>query len=164
MKKKSALIFGLVLVILLSFGSGMVIGQTSNELPRVTTACETKTGLIHGFDDGFSIINKCSKGSRRIALGEKSNTTNDFNLGDVLFIGAETLLKDGSVISFTPDYINGKYYWEKTDRKVPVDTSEIVQWFGSSQENFFITKSGDVYAWTQTDTGNAWVKTDKTTY
>ena len=56
MKKKSALIFGLVLVILLSFSSGMVWGE-SKELPRVETACEGKAGVLLAKDeDNFSLI------------------------------------------------------------------------------------------------------------
>jgi len=38
------------------------------ELPRITTACEMKSGALLGINDGFSILKKCPKGSRMVMI------------------------------------------------------------------------------------------------
>ena len=145
MKNKSVWVFGLVLVALLSFGSGMVIGQTSNELPRVEVACENKAGLIHGFDDGFSILKKCPKGSRRVMLGEKSILNDDPKIsGNIAFIDNDyVLLNDGTVwnYDFGGDQ-NPVGWYEATGLKITgLNVSDILDWSIYS----FATKQGDVY-------------------
>jgi hypothetical protein len=145
MKKKSALIFGLVLIIILSFGSGMVIGQNSEELPRVEVACESKAGLIHGFNDGFSILKKCPKGSRRVVLGDKSTLSNDPKItSNIVFIDREyVLLNDGTVWSydFGGDQ-NPAGWYEATDLKITgLNVSDILDW----SQYGFVTKQGNVY-------------------
>ncbi len=165
MKKKSVLVFGLVLVTLLSFGSGMVIGQTSDDLPRVTTACETKAGLIHGFGDGFSILKKCPKGSRTVNLGlpqvtNTGSTGGDLNAGDVAFTSYDSdrnfvyvLDKDGKGWFLQ---INEMQLFERNvafDLPTGVLMTDVVSW----NQGAFILKSGKVYV----NTGEGgWVLTD----
>jgi hypothetical protein len=156
MKKKSALIFGLVLLTLLSFGSGVVLSQSSKELPRVETACETKAGLIHGFDDGFSILKKCPKGSRQILLGEKPVSGDSSSIfGKILFIdGAYALLNDGTVWNYGFGDDGEESVWRRVDALTVsgVNPSDIVQWGYSG----FLTKTGDVYLKYK----NSWAKAD----
>lgn len=145
MKKKSALIFGFGLVILLSVATGMVIGQTSDDLPRVEVACENKTGLIHGFDDGFSILKKCPNGSRQIILGEKSISNDDSNIsGKIAFIDHEyVLLNDGTVwgYDFGGDQNPIGWYEATVLNITDLNVSDILDWSLYS----FVTKKGDVY-------------------
>jgi hypothetical protein len=159
MKKKSALIFGLTLICLLLFGGKTILGRDLiKDLPRLTIVCENKAGLLHGFDDGFSVLKKCPKGTREIALGEKSINNNNIS-GKVLFVGPMTLLNDGSVWEFGGDYQNKVYSFHKTERTIPISASDVAQWYGASQENFFVTRDGDVYVWTQiSELANGWVK------
>lgn len=37
-------------------------------LPRITTACEDKSGLLFAVDDGFSLRKKCQGNSRRVVI------------------------------------------------------------------------------------------------
>lgn len=70
MKKlfKIALIPGIALLFFLF--SGTISAQIN--LPQITTACETKSGELYAFNDGFSSRTKCEGASRRvILLGEK---------------------------------------------------------------------------------------------
>ena len=159
MKKKSALIFGLILICLLLFGGKTILGHNLiNDLPKLTIVCENKAGLLHGFDDGFSVLKKCPKGTREIALGEKS--TNNNISGKVLFVGPMTLLNDGTVWEFGSDYQNNVFSFHKTERTIPVSAVDVVQWYGANQENFFVTRNGDIYVWTQiSGLTNGWVKT-----
>lgn len=66
---------GVILLITLAlayYGVSRVLAQV--ELPRVTTACELKSGLLFAIDDDFSILKKCPGRSRRVVLiGEKGD-------------------------------------------------------------------------------------------
>lgn len=163
MKKKSALIFGLILVTILSFGSGIVIGQTSKELPRMTTACETKSGLVHGFDDGFSILKKCPIGSRKVVLGEENNSSEGaVNVGAVRFVG---FLSDSSQIALLDK--NGKTYLMdrsfESDRKWSYDSSRdlpdgvgvgnIVRW----TPYVFLTSEGKIWYYEYISDSHGWI-------
>lgn len=48
------------------FGISRVFAQGG--LPTITTACETRSGLLAAFDDGFSVFSSCPEGSRRVVL------------------------------------------------------------------------------------------------
>lgn len=144
MKKKAALIFGFGLTVLLSVGTGVVIGQTSGDLPRVNVACENKAGLIQGFDDGFSILKKCSKGSRQVVLGEKSVSQDDQQIGagKIAFLTGsmnQVLKEDGTVWWY--DEMSSEWQ-EDTERAITkVNIEDIVQWNVTS----FLTKDGNVW-------------------
>lgn len=151
MKKKSALVFGLVLVILLSLGSGIVIGQTSSELPRVEMACENKAGLIHGFDDGFSILKKCPKSSRKVVLGSVStgNSGGGLEAGEVSFISYSeekdqvyVLDKNGKAwfYKINDDPVLFQRY-SSLDLPTGVNINDVVGW----NQGSFILKNGNVY-------------------
>jgi hypothetical protein len=168
MKKKSALIFGLLLVVLLSFGSGIVLGKDEKEIPRLTTACENKAGLIHGFDDDFSVLKKCPKGSRKVTLGvdnSSSNTnTGSLNAGKVAFVSFEgtspiyyyVLDKDGK--AWVTDSIVEENILNRDSRiDLPsgINVGDVADW----SNEVFVTKAGDVYvykndAWTLTGFGS----------
>jgi len=152
MKNKTVLVFGLLLVVLLSFSSGVVLSQTSKELPRLETACETKAGLIHGFNDGFSILKKCSKGSRQVVLGEKSGSTNEaVNMGDIKFLG---FLSDAPYVAIL-DTAGKTYLMDRTtddlkqdwsldgSRTLPseVNVNDIVSW----NPYMFLTADGNIW-------------------
>ncbi|MCW1948980.1 MAG: hypothetical protein KIH89_000840 [Candidatus Shapirobacteria bacterium] len=157
MKKKSALVFGFGLMVLLSVGTGIVIGQTSGELPRVTTACENKAGLIQGFDDGFSILKKCSKGSRQVVLGEKSTMNGDVSVeGKIAFVDRNyVLLDDGTVWNYEfGDGGDVAGWFEATNLRITdLNVSDIVDWSSYS----FVTKQGNLFikhnnGWSEVDT------------
>lgn len=66
----------LVIILLIFLFSGFIffIGKTYADeiLPTISTACESKSGLLFAYDDGFSIFKKCNGNSRRVVLiGEK---------------------------------------------------------------------------------------------
>ena len=54
-----------VIVISLVF---LVSGAIASNIPTVSTACESKSGLLFAFDDGFSFFKTCQKGFRRVVL------------------------------------------------------------------------------------------------
>lgn len=163
MKRKVVLVFGFVLVILLSFGSGVVLSQTSKELPRVTTACETKAGLIHGFDDGFSILKKCPMGSRKVVLGEEINSSEGAaNVGMVRFVGS---LPDSAQIALLDK--NGKTYLmdrsSESDKKWSYDSSrnlpdgvsvgDIIRW----TPYMFLTSEGKIWYYEYVADSHGWI-------
>ena len=165
MKKKTALIFGLILLVILSWGSGVVIGQTSSELPRMEVACESRDGSVRGFNDGFSILKKCPKGFRKISLGQTlatssgNTTTGNLNAGNISFVsfnGDRNLVyvldKNGKAWFIQ---INEMELFERNsnfDLPTSVSIDNVVGWnYGS-----FVLKTGEVYL----NTGeNGWVMT-----
>lgn len=65
--KRWKLFFILPVIVCLAFlGVAKVFGQL--ELPRISTACEDKSGLLYSFNDGFSVFKRCSGNSRRVIL------------------------------------------------------------------------------------------------
>jgi hypothetical protein len=118
----------------------------------VTTACENKAGLIHGFDDGFSMLKKCSKGSRQVVLGEE---TGSLIFGKIVFLdGAYALLNDGTVWNYGFGDGDEESVWREIDKLAisDVNISDIVQWGYDG----FLTKTGDVYLLHK----NKWTKVD----
>lgn len=146
MKNKTVWFLGLVLFGFLVFGTGMVVGQGSNELPKLTTACETKAGLIFGMGDGFSILKKCPGNSRMVALGGTGNETGSggqINIGGVVYFsnsgeGPWILKEDGTIWNYGE---SGS--WEKNERRstLPVTVDQVLYW----DYNSLITRSGDIY-------------------
>jgi hypothetical protein len=132
---------GLVGIGFLTLGVTVVLGQVSN-LPRVTTACETKFGgVLMGIDDGFSSLKTCPGNSRKVILGE-SNTTGGGGLptaANVLFLGGSTLMNDGTVWY----YLDGSGWVLDNDRTLPatVSPTDVIQW----GDDYFMTKSGEIY-------------------
>mgnify|MGYP000948394259 CR=1 FL=1 len=162
MKKKTALIFGLMLTTLLSFGSGMVIGQTSKELPRMTTACETKAGLVHGFDDGFSVLKKCPIGSRKVVLGEKNSFEGAVNIGTIKFVGflsdsAQIVLldKNGKTYLMDRSFESDRKWFYDSSRDLPdgVNVSDIVRW----TPYVFLTSEGKIWYYEYVADSQGWI-------
>jgi len=140
MKKKSALIFVVVLLGLFSLGTGIVWGE-ANSLTRVTVVCEGKTGLLLTVDDGFSILKKCPKGTRKVILGEEK-VSEVSNESEVVFISNFNFLKkNGEIWNYSPGD-QGIFEWSYKG-KLPGDlkTDDIYQW----DENSFLTKEGKFY-------------------
>ena len=130
----------------------MVLAQVVADLPRVTTACETKIGgLLMGIGDGFSSLKSCPGGSRKVVLGEVVTSTGGEGgvvptTGTIAFIGQSKVLKnDGSVWYFHEDYETDPPILEWREdafmRIVGVDIKTILQW----NEKFFVTTNGSVY-------------------
>ena len=143
MKKKVVLIFGLVLVGLFSLGTSIAWGEVSS-LPRVTTVCESKAGLLMTVDDDFSILRKCPKNFRKVVLGEEQTIKNDESneLGEVLFASNFNILKkNGEIWNYSPGD-EGLFEWSYIG-EIPeeVEASKILQW----DENSFLTKEGIFY-------------------
>lgn len=164
MKKKTALIFGLMLTTLLSFGSGMVIGQTSKELPRLTTACETRIGgVLLGVNDGFSSLTSCPKTTRKVVLGEEKNSFEGaVNIGTIKFVG---FLSDSAQIALLDK--NGKTYLMdrslESDRKWSYDSSrdlpngvnvgDVVRW----TPYVFLTSDGKIWYYEYVADSQGWI-------
>lgn len=168
MKKKPVLAFGLILVVLLFLGSGVVWGETTKELPRLTTACETKIGgLLFGVNDSFSSLKSCPKNSRKVILGE-NQTGNEGNLtvpesGKIAFVnGSMALMKDGTVWMYNVNALvwdradfndDGKGDYDITD--TGVSYKDIIQWYSGGNLSF-LTKNGDY--WLYDDAILKWIK------
>lgn len=74
MKKKLFFIF--LALITLGFFTATKVSAISAQLglPKITTACEFKSGQLFAFEDGFSILKKCPNNARRIIIiGEKGD-------------------------------------------------------------------------------------------
>lgn len=54
---KKAIVIPLILLGLIIIGASKVIA--ASDLPRVTTACEYRNGLLFAVDDGFSFRKTC---------------------------------------------------------------------------------------------------------
>lgn len=148
MKNKLILVSFFLMIGLLAVGAKFVLAQTT--LPRVTTACEGKTGLLMGIDDGFSILKKCPGNSRKVALG--SGEYNNVSIeGDVLFfyqisvgdLGTikYVLMKDGHMYQKVSWENNGQY-WQQIG-EIPENLMQvgIVEW----KIDYFITTNGRIY-------------------
>jgi len=156
MKKKSVLIFGLTLVGLLSVGTTIAWGEVSN-LSRVTTACESKAGLLMVVDDGFSILKKCPKNSRKVILGEASTNSGSEENNDlgVAFSSQGYFLKEnGQVWLYSPGD-NGGLEWSYFG-DVPVEVDDIYQW----DQGSFLTKDGVFYVGRFSDSKINWEITE----
>jgi len=63
----------ITLIITLSF-TPKIFAAISENIPRVSTACESKAGLLMAAGDGYSIFKSCPAGSRRVVIvGEKGD-------------------------------------------------------------------------------------------
>lgn len=81
MKIIKILPFLLIAFVLTFIGFSKIYGQ--QELPVITTACESRSGLLWAFDDGFSVLKKCPNGSRRVVLiGEQGTKGERGDKGD----------------------------------------------------------------------------------
>ena len=162
------------------------------QLPRISTACETKSGEFYAFNDGFSKEKKCSGKDRQIVLigeqgpsgiqgpqgnagikGETGTTGPQGLKGEQGPIGPASQLGAGNVafiyelgndsvwVLATNGKIYQKYYsryypielteWTINDApsSVPIPVSDIVIFEAKS----FIDKSGNVWAYSNTDSG-----------
>lgn len=83
--------FKYLLVIVTLFSALVLIARTvyaEGLLPILTTACETKGGYLYAFDDGFSLMKRCSGNSRRVVLiGEKGPKGDKGDQGEQGLIG-----------------------------------------------------------------------------
>jgi hypothetical protein len=133
--------------------TGKVLAQI--ELPRITTACESKTGQIFAFSDGFSSLMSCPSKTRRVILiGEKgdkgdqgepgiqgiqgvSGTNGVSGAGNIAFISTT----EGYATYLTIDgkYYRNGYYGEIPD--VPIPVSRIRQW----NNIVFLDDAGNVW-------------------
>src|SRR3989344_728636 len=72
-----------IIVISLAF---LVSGAIASSIPTISTACESKSGELKSFDDGFSLLKKCQGNSRRVILigeqGSKGDKGDKGNPGD----------------------------------------------------------------------------------
>lgn len=67
-------IIKVLLIILAVALFGVTVVKAQTVLPRITTACEDKAGLLFSVNDGFSLLKKCPKNSRLVAIiGEKGD-------------------------------------------------------------------------------------------
>jgi len=160
-----------IVIGLIIFGTGKVFGQLS--LPKITTACESKTGILYGFNDGFSIMKKCSNNNRRVVLiGEQGPKGDKGDQGDqgeqgiqgvqglqgqrgvsgagniaFIFVDSDThlyvLTTDKKVWGRSGDA------WNDANREVPMDTSDIVQF----NIYYLLDTNGDVWIYN----GTQWV-------
>lgn len=81
MKIIKILPFLLIASVLIFLGVSRIYAQQG--FPTVTTACESRSGLLWAFDDGFSIFKKCPSSSRRvIIIGEKGEKGDKGDKGD----------------------------------------------------------------------------------
>jgi len=72
MKVIKILPFLLITFVLIFLGVSRIYAQQI--LPTITTACESRNGLLHAFDDGFSVFKKCPNNMRRVVIiGEKGD-------------------------------------------------------------------------------------------
>ncbi len=152
MKKKSALIFGLMFIGMLSLGTRMVWGEMKS-LPKVTTACESKTGLLMVIDDGFSILKKCPKNFRKVTLGETTTTggVEDSNDLGIVFSSQGYFLKEnGQVWLYSPGD-TGELEWAYYGN-IPVGVNDIYQW----DQGSFLTKDGVFYVARFSDSKISW--------
>lgn len=63
------------------FGISRVLAQGG--LPTITTACESRSGLLNAFNDGFSLLKKCPANSRRVVIiGEQGPRGEKGDKGD----------------------------------------------------------------------------------
>lgn len=70
MKIIKILPFLLIALVLIFLGVSRIYAQ--QVFPTITTACESRNGLLHAFGDGFSVFKKCPSNSRRVVIiGEK---------------------------------------------------------------------------------------------
>ena len=87
---------------LIFFGISRIYAQEG--LPTITTACESRSGLLWVFDDGFSIFKTCPEGSRRIVIiGEQGSKGEKGDKGDQGEQGPIGLKGDPGDPSYTPD-------------------------------------------------------------
>lgn len=102
MKIIKILPFLLIILTLIFFGISRIYAQEG--LPTITTACESRSGLLWAFDDGFSIFKTCPKGSRRIVIiGEKGPKGEKGDKGDQGEQGPIGLKGDPGNPGYTPD-------------------------------------------------------------
>lgn len=145
MKNKIIWSFGVVLFGLSVFGTGLVVGQNSGELPNLTTACETKAGLLFGINDGFSILKKCPGNSQMVTLGQTNGDDEEVNIPGMAFMTTEganiwLLTETGDVYSLD---INDRDWRLQNDKKIEGNlVSGISQWFVNS----YLTKNGEIFA------------------
>jgi len=141
MKNKLVLISVFMFLGLLALGTEKVLAQVVN-LPRVTIACESKVGLLMGIDDGFSVLKKCPKNSRKVILGEESQIGGQIGAGEIAFlIGSmnHVLKKDGTVWWYDDMGRNWQQDFEKSVTGIVIN--DITQWNITS----LLTKEGDVW-------------------
>lgn len=69
MKYKKTLIFVAIILVLVVLLASKVYAQL--QLPRISTACESKDGYFRSFNDGFSFLKSCPKSSRLVVVGER---------------------------------------------------------------------------------------------
>lgn len=61
-----------IAIVLIFLGVSRIYAQQG--FPTITTACESRSGLLWAFDDGFSMFKKCPNNSRRVVIiGEKGD-------------------------------------------------------------------------------------------
>lgn len=143
MKSKKKLILILFLIGLTSFTTSKVLGQSVN-LPRVTTACESKVGLLVVIDDGFSVLKKCPKNSRKVILGEltEGDGSQQIGAGEIAFLTGSmnhVLKKDGTVWWYDD---MDKIWKEDIEKKVfGIEIDNIIQWNVAS----LLTKDGNIW-------------------
>lgn len=71
----------LFVIVLIFLGISKIYAQQI--LPTITTACESRNGLLHAFDDGFSVFKKCPSNSRRVVIiGEQGPKGDKGDKGD----------------------------------------------------------------------------------
>ena len=158
MKKKVVLIFGLVLVGLFSLGTSIAWGEVSS-LPRVTTVCESKAGLLMTVDDDFSILKKCPKNFRKVVLGEETMADESENMSKgSLFVYKDggllsVLLTDGSVVETE---VVPPVWTENAAKHIPstINVSEIIFWNKST----FLTKENHLWIYQKDfDAEGGWI-------
>lgn len=70
MKNIRVIVLSILVLNFAIFAAGKTFANSS--LPRISVACETRSGLLFAFDDGFSFRKRCPPRSRRVVLiGEK---------------------------------------------------------------------------------------------
>lgn len=74
--------------VLMIFGISRVFAQGG--FPTITTACETRSGFLNAFNDGFSVFSSCPEGSRRVVLiGEPGPKGDKGDKGDQGYLGPQ---------------------------------------------------------------------------
>jgi hypothetical protein len=165
MKNKLALAGFLMFLGLIIVIGAKAVWAVTTTLPRLTTACESKVGLLMGVEDNFSILKKCPGGSRKVMLGE-AQVQNDngqgsgvssggiMGSGEIAFISDSQILKnDGTIWEYVENKDKSGQWVEKNNgQKIPVLVTDVLQWNTSS----LLTNEGVFYI--LAEDGSSWIK------
>ena len=101
MKMTRIHLFLVALSILILLGVAKIYAQEG--FPTITTACESRNGILRAFDDGFSLLKKCPTNTRRvIIIGEKGDKGDKGDEGEKGDKGDPGLKGDPGDPGYTP--------------------------------------------------------------